>query len=219
MNTIFNKKNGYYDLSQPIENGMTCFPGDPRPKINPQAGSEPWKVSELMLGTHTGTHIDSASHFIPKGKTIDQYPIGRFILPGLMVDSHPLSTCEPIWGEKLDEALSILPKGGGIIIRTGWDIYWRQEQYLEHPYLTEEAAERLVTAGVSLIGVDALNVDSTVNESSIVHDILLGNDVLIVENLANLNQLTPVRLYQFLFVPLRLKGLDGSPIRAIAWEV
>jgi kynurenine formamidase len=47
---------------------------------------------------------------------------------------------------------------------------------------------------------------------------LLGNDALIVENLARLDQLTPGKLYHFSFLPLALTGLDGSPIRAVAWS-
>ena len=51
------------------------------------------------------------------------------------------------------------------------------------------------------------------------HEILLGSDVLVVENLRGLDRLESGRLYRFAFLPLRLTGLDGSPVRAVAWEV
>ena len=88
--------------------------------------------------------------------------------------------------------------------------------------------------GVSLVRTDALNVDPTYHDSRDpdpaakalpdedaygypVHDILLGNDILIVENLCNLDHIKPVKgLYSFL--PLKLKGSDGSPIRAVFME-
>src|SRR5260221_10362828 len=60
----------YFDLSQQIENGMTYFPGDPEPHIEPADTTPPWRVTHLHIGTHMGTHIDAASHFIPHGKTI-----------------------------------------------------------------------------------------------------------------------------------------------------
>ena len=47
---------------------------------------------------------------------------------------------------------------------------------------------------------------------------LFVNDVLIVENLTRLHQLSPGFVYQFSFLPLALSGLDGSPVRAIAWH-
>ena len=85
------------------------------------------------------------------------------------------------------------------------------------------------------MGVDALNVDPTYREVSgldelaadlpdeieygyPVHDILLGNDILIVENLCNLDKIKPVRgLYSFL--PLKLGESDGSPIRAVFLDI
>jgi kynurenine formamidase len=88
-----------------------------------------------------------------------------------------------------------------------------------------------VKLGVTLVGIDALNIDPTYQEITDpempandlpdeneygypVHDILLGNDILIVENLCNLDQITQIKgIYSFL--PLKLKDSDGSPIRAV----
>ncbi len=209
----------FIDLSHFIENGMAYFPGDPEPRISPAQGvAAPWRVSELILGSHTGTHMDAASHYFPNGKTIDQYPVRRFILPGMVIDPSPaLAENEPITRQMVEGKLTDLPKGGAIIIRTGWDRYWGEELYYRHPYLTAETARILAGAGASLVGIDALNVDSTVDESDPVHEILLGSDVLIVENLAHLHQLSSSRLNHFAFLPLYFKNLDGSPVRAVAW--
>jgi len=209
-----------YDLSHKIENGMTFFPGDPRPRIVPcTAAPSPWAVSELHLGTHTGTHIDAASHFVSGGKTIDQYPLERFVLPGIVVSLLGLGDDQPVEMELLKNVLSILPKGGAIVIRTDWDQFWGTDRYMRNPYLTPEAARDIVSAGAGLVGIDALNVDSTSHETCHAHDILLGNDVLIVENITGLSQLQPGRTVQFAFLPLLLTHLDGSPVRAVAWEM
>jgi arylformamidase len=208
----------YFDLSQPVESGMTIFPGDPLPVIQPAMGmTAPWQVSELHLGTHTGTHIDSASHYIPNGKTIDQYPMERFILPGVVIAPPDLSEDQPIYVELIAGELKKIPKGGAVIIQTKWDQYWKTDRYLRHPNLSAEAAARLAQAGASLVGIDALNVDSTVQSTNHVHQILLEKDILIVENLAHLTRLQPGRLYQFSFLPIYLPEMDGSPIRAVAW--
>lgn len=208
----------YLDLSHRIENGMTFFPGDPEPRINAATATGPWRVSELEIGTHTGTHIDAASHFYPDGKTIDQYAVGRFIVPAAVAMALDLGENEAIEPSLLADALTRVPKGGGLLIRTDWDEYWGTDSYMRHPYITPQAADAIVDAGIDLVGIDALNVDSTVDGSDRVHEILLGSDVLIVENLRGLIQLEPSTVYQLSVLPLLLPGLDGSPIRAVAWE-
>ena len=63
----------FFDLTVPIENGMTFYPGDPEPRIARAHVEPPWTVSELRLGTHTGTHIDAARHYAPAATPIDAY--------------------------------------------------------------------------------------------------------------------------------------------------
>jgi arylformamidase len=209
----------YFDLSQTIENSMTYYPGDPKPEIFPVKGQpEPWRVSELHIGSHTGTHIDAASHYIEQGWTIDQYPLERFLVPGIVVPLDGLLADEAIESSRIDAYLERLPEGGAIVIRTGWDRYWKQELYLRHPYLAPTSAKSLAKAGIGLLGIDALNVDSTFQETKHAHEILLGKNILIVENLKGLNQLQVGEIYQFSFLPLALHELDGSPVRAVAWK-
>ncbi len=51
----------FFDLSQPLESGMTIFPGDPEIHLQMAQGAvEPWRVTALQLGTHSGTHIDAS---------------------------------------------------------------------------------------------------------------------------------------------------------------
>lgn len=208
----------YIDLSQPLENGMAYFPGDPEPRIQPADTTPPWQVTQLTIGTHLGTHIDAASHFIPRGKTISEYPPERFLLPGIVVPVLGRNDDEPIGPDALADHLTTFPAGGALLIHMGWDRYWKTERYLRHPYLLREAAQVLIDKGVGIVGIDALNVDSTAQETDHAHAVLLENDVLIVENLTRLDQLVPGVVYQFSFLPLALSGLDGSPIRAIAWH-
>jgi arylformamidase len=207
------------DLSQPIQNGMTFFPGDPKPEIQPAEGAmTPWKVSDLRLGTHTGTHIDAASHFIPEGKTIDQYPVDRFLPTGMVISLPGLRDDQEISGEEIILRGEKFPPGGALLIQTYWNRYWNTARYLHHPFLSEQAVRCLMELQPSLVGIDALNVDSTDRSTDHVHRLLLGKDILIVENLTHLEKLKAGRLYQFSFLPLHLKSLDGSPIRAVAWS-
>jgi len=47
--------------------------------------------------------------------------------------------------------------------------------------------------------------------------ILLGKDVILVEQVDNLDQIRKKEVY-FMALPLRIKGLDSSPVRAIVIE-
>lgn len=209
----------FFNLSQLVENGMVYYPGDPQPEIRPAQGTTPpWRVTELHIGTHTGTHIDASSHYYEKGMTIDQYPVERFVLPGICLSIDGLNPGEAIERDRLEAFLPLIPKGGAAVIRTGWDRYWGQELYFRHPYLAPSAAQSLAAAGGSLVGIDALNVDSTAQGTEAVHEILLTRNILIVENLKGLDQLVPGEEIQFSFLPLLLSGLDGSPVRAVAWK-
>lgn len=208
----------YFDLSQPIQPGMTIYPGDPVPSFGPAEGVEPpWQVTDLHIGTHTGTHIDSVSHYFPTGKNVDEYPISRFILAGIVLMFPGLAEDQAITEEQISDGLQNLPEGGALLIQTGWDRYWNTDIYFRHPYLSPEAVQRVISSKASLVGIDALNVDSSVQGTTHVHHLLLEKEILIVENLANLSQLQPGKVHQFSFLPLRLAGLDGSPIRAVAW--
>lgn len=210
----------FFDLSQRIENGMSFFPGDPQPLIEPAAqASPPWQVSELKIGSHTGTHIDAASHFIPGGKSIDQYTPERFILPGIIIPLPDLVNDQSIELHLLEDYLPRVPEGGAVLIQTKWDHFWKTPQYESHPYLSESASRALIAAGSSLVGIDALNVDSTVQGTHHVHQLLLSRDILIVENLTGLSQLQSGKLFQFSFLPLLISGSDGAPVRAVAWEI
>lgn len=209
----------FYDLSHAVENGMTYFPGDPLPVIRLADGAmPPWRVTSLQIGSHTGTHIDASTHYFEQGKSIDQYPLERFIIDGICVSVEGLSADQPITLELLGKSLSSLKKGGAVVIRTGWDRFWGQELYLHHPYLSMEVVHSLKDQGAGLVGIDALNVDSTTYGSEHAHQVFLGSEILIVENLRGLDRLETSAEYHFSFLPLRLAGLDGSPIRAVAWR-
>ena len=203
------------DLSHPLRTGMPVFPQDPEVVLDPAAGPAPWRVTRLGMGTHSGTHIDAASHYVPGGTTIDGYPLERFVLPAHVV---PVDAGEGEAIERLALAAALPDEleGAAVLLHTGWDAYWGDPRALRHPFLSEAAAEDLVARGAGLVGTDALNVDATEGGSTHAHAVLLGADVLIVENLTGLAALQPGRLYTCAFVPLRLEGADGSPIRAYA---
>src|SRR5437762_13877585 len=142
----------YFDLSHSVENGMTFFPDDPEPSFVPANMAPPWRVTQLSIGTHTGTHVDAPAHFIPHGKTIDQYPLERFFVSGIVVPALGCTGDEAIGVDVFAGYLAMLPTCGAVLVQTGWDSYWGDERYMCHPYLSPEAAELMVGNGIGVVG-------------------------------------------------------------------
>lgn len=222
----------FRDLSRPIETGMPTYPGDPAVTLSPDAthGADGYATSELRTGTHAGTHVDAPRHTLPDGDAIDEQGVGRFAFDARLVDTRPLEPREPIGPAALPDPDDLDGDVDLLVLRTGWASHWGTDRYRDHPYLTAAAAERCAAAGVG-VGLDAFGPDPTPaaggdeGESTRVdepdgtpaHDALLSDSLPIVENLRGLDRLPErFRLYAF---PLRLRGADGSPVRAVAeWE-
>jgi len=222
------------DLSHTIHDDIQIYPGDPA-VISIRRGLTHEKdychVDVLTLGSHTGTHIDAPYHFLKEGKKIDELPVERFVGEGVLVDVSGKTDRALIGPEDVEPHQNEIANGNFVIFRTGRDKFFGNSRYYRHPYLSPEGARLLVKLGVTLVGIDALNIDPTYQEVTDlempandlpdeneygypVHDILLGNDILIVENLCNLDKITQIKgIYSFL--PLKLKDSDGSPIRAV----
>ena len=207
-----------FDLTQPLTGDVPRFPGDPAVDVAPLPGLAPWQVSRIAMGTHSGTHMDAPCHRFPGGKGIGAYGPERLVGTGVVVDASGLRDDEAIPVAMLADVASSMAPRSFVVIRTGWDQFWGEDRYFRHPYLSPELAEALVGLDAGLVAIDALSVDSTVAAGSRAHEILLGADVLIAENLRGLSALVPGRPYRFAFLPLSLGPADGSPARVVAWE-
>lgn len=211
----------YRDLSHPIESGMTTFPGDPTVTITPAASIDEDGVSvhELRCGSHTGTHIDAPCHTESGGETLEDRAIGEYAFDARLVDATPCEPREPIDEDRLPS--DIADEVDLVVVRTGWDDHWNAESYLDHPYLTPDAAKHLREADCG-VAVDALNPDPSPTGNATadepdgfpVHGILLGDDLPILENLTGLDGL-PERFTLYAF-PLPIVDGDGAPVRAVA---
>lgn len=208
------------DLSHTIKTGMQIYPGDPNVAIEKALTHENdyCHVDRLLLGTHTGTHIDAPLHFLSGGKRITEFPVNKFIGKGVLIDVRGKSENEPITLKDILPYESQFEEGCFAILMTGWSAYFGTEKYEKHPFLSKEGAQFFVSKGVSIVGLDALNIDSTVSEVWDSHSTLLSSDILIVENLNNLTAVDASKRYYYNFLPLKLNDTDGSPIRAIAME-
>ncbi len=200
-----------YDISQTLREGIAVWPGDPelrrRAVLRIREG-ESSNVSAFEMGTHTGTHIDAPLHLDDSGTDAANVPLQCFIGPvrvfavaaGECIRSAELSTLD--W-HGVERALFKTPNGGASA----------ESFNPSFVYLAEDAAEFLIKKNILLVGTDAPSVDSFASQDLPVHRMLLGNGVAILEN-AQLGRVPPGD-YELSCLPLKLEGLDGSPVRAI----
>ncbi|KAI0764369.1 putative cyclase [Trametes elegans] len=181
-------------------------------------------VHTLTLGTHTGTHIDAPYHFFLDGTTVDCLDLSLLsAAPAVVADLRHKEAHERIMWDDLASAVEELKRRRArvLLLCTGWSRFWSTPEYCTHPYLDGDAARSLLSAGVRVLGMDALSPDKVTpaEEYAEVHRIILGSGGIIVENLTHLGELvnrgwTHVAVS---LLPLNLGGCDGSPIRAVAW--
>ena len=202
------------DLSHPLRNGQSSFPGDPALSIAAHCTTQMEQrcnVSRLELSSHQGTHLDAMFHFVEAGKTLDQMPLDWFY-GAARVLHLPKNAGEEITVEDFLPHEKYLVPDAKIIYETGWHRrFGRDDYFVDFPSLTQDAARFLASKKLRLLGMDT---PTPSREAYEVHHILLGAEIVIVESLANLDQAPD----EFIFVgfPLNLEGRDGCPIRAVA---
>lgn len=212
---------GVIDLSHSLENSMQIYPGDPTFTCKPQLSldKDGCNVQGISLGSHTGTHVDAPYHFFADGMKIDEIPLTSFIGQGLIVNLTTKKAREAIVWDDLSPYSSQMREGVILLIYTGWSTYWNTPKYYDHPFLSLDAAQRIMATGLRVVAVDALSPDETHVDGSEgkydAHNVVLGAGGLIAENLTNLEVLIGKDVIISL-VPLKIKGSDGSPIRAFA---
>jgi arylformamidase len=207
---------GVIDVSLTVGPDMLVWPGDPSVEVVPRrriAAGDPANVSELRMGTHTGTHVDPPNHFIEGAGGIDSVPLDVLVGEAFVVDAGHLD--RPI--EIADMENLQIPDGAQrVLLRTANSDLWRQER-VEFPptyaCLTPGAARWVVDRDIKLIGVDFLSVEQKGAEGHPTHHTLLENGVVIIEGL-NLGDVEPGG-YTLVCLPLRVKDGDGGPARAV----
>ena len=207
------------DLSHPIEDGMPVYPGDPGVHIAPALtlDADGVAVTEVRMGSHTGTHVDAPSHTVAGGRTMADVGLEELVGEAIVIRVPGLAEHE-VYGWSRLNAAGELPDGLPpiVIVDTGWARWFRDERRTRHPAISADAARELVKRGMRVLAVDTLSPDLTdaATGNFPVHEAVLGADRLIVENVCGLDDLPAhVRVG---FFPLRLTG-DGAPVRAVAF--
>lgn len=208
------------DLSHPIHDGMVTYPGLPGPALRTHLSREEsrqmyaegteFHIGAIDMVANTGTYLDAPFHRYADGVDIASLPLERLVgVPGVVVDAT-----EPAIGPDVFAATDV--RGKAVLIRTGWDGRFGQDDYLgEHPHVTEEGARSLVDGGAMLVGIDSANIDDTSAGLRPAHNMLLAAGIPVVEHLTRLDQLGD-ESFEFFAIPAPFVGLGTFPVRAVA---
>lgn len=200
------------DISQPVDRSIGVWPGD-----TPFFAEFTWdmatgsscNVSRVETSPHNGTHADAPLHFRRGGRGIGEVGLDAYLGPCVVIDGPREGTVGPEFFAGID--LANTPR---ILVRT------RQEEITEFRRdfvsLSPEAARWLADHGARLIGLDTPSMDPFESKTMDAHHALLAAEVAILENLV-LSHVEPGE-YELIALPLRWRGLDASPVRAVLRE-
>lgn len=206
----------WIDLTHTLHENMPLYPGTDKPTFEafgPKA-DDGFQITWYKLQSHMGTHMDAPTHYFRSGPSLDQLDVSAFIGNAVKIDVRHIT--------QNIEISDLLPYEQAIrdtkfvMLWSGWDQYYGTENYLQNfPTLSVEAAQWLVTTGTTGLVMDMISADPVSSTEFEIHQILLSNNLLIVENLKNLCDL-PRPICELFMLPLKYLNADGAPIRAVA---
>ncbi len=201
------------DISLPLTVEMPVWPGSPNFEITQVASLQKDGCNEtkLMLGSHTGTHIDAPYHFIEGGVTVDCLSLDALVGRAYVLECTGVKEITSDVLQSLNvptDVERLLLKTDNSELRTSAD----HNFYEDFAALTADGAQWVVSRGIKLVGIDYLSIQRFY-DSNATHEILLEAGVVILEglNLAEVSQ----GFFDLTCLPLNIVGAEGAPARAI----
>lgn len=178
-------------------------------------------MHDVYLWSHSGTHVEVARHFYADGRDTAGYPPDTFVGPAIRLDFRHKQVNEPITLADIQAAGEVQERDI-VILWEGRDGQYRTPTSHQRPYLAEDAAAWLaLEKRIKLLGTDSsgFEVRGPRSGDHPNHHLFFRADVDIpvIECLRNLDQIGNQRFF-FVGLPIPCRGLDASPIRAIAIE-
>jgi len=204
------------DLSHTITTDMPVYTGTEPPRITDACSiaRDGYREKALSIYSHTGTHIDAPAHILEKGSTLDTLPVDHFYGKATVLDVSHISGPDIT----IDCINLMVSKTcvDFVIFYTGWYHKWGTPAFFKgFPAPSSETAKYLAGLGIKGVGTDAISIDRACATDFTIHEILLQNKIVIIENLTNLFNLSG-ELFTLCCWPLKIAGADGAPVRAVA---
>ncbi|MEM6528904.1 MAG: cyclase family protein [Chloroflexota bacterium] len=175
-------------------------------------GLAEFEITELNMHTSIGTYLDAPFHRFRDGRDVSQLRLDELILEGVCIDARNMSSWQAF---DLNQLPDVDMVGKAVLFCFGWDTHWGDETYFSYPFLSLEVLRELIRRGVSMVGVDTVNIDDSRDLNRPAHTLLLRDEIFIVENLTNLEPLIG-KSFRFFAVPIKVRGGAAMNIRAFA---
>ena len=199
------------DISRTLYSSMAVWPGAApfrRKILYCFDNGDGHEESSFSMNIHTGTHLDRPSHFVRKGASMDTFDLRSGVGRCRVVACGDRGVIDLSFVESLDVKCN-----ERILFQTRNSLSLT-ESFDEHfVALSSEAAEFLAERRIRLVGVDGPSVQLFHDTSAHTHEVLLGADVVVIENLILKD--VPVGEYGLLALPLKIAGAEGAPLRAV----
>lgn len=159
---------------------------------------KPYYITKIVIGAHTGTHVDAPMHVKEDGDSIDRIP-NEFIGPSVIIDVN-----DSLDENNLNNKLLKVNQNSIIVIR-GKSDYKISDEFRKQII---RSRPRIVVFG------DCVNVDGV--EDTIQY---LSNDIPMVMG-ANQSAVDTLNDGDIIFVmPLKYKGIEAAPVRMFALKL
>lgn len=201
----------FIDLSREIVDSMPVYPHDGPVRLyqNKHLAKDSYNAFRLETDMHSGTHIDAPMHMIDSKIYISEIPLERFAGKGCLLDGR---------GENIivykKEYRDIVAENDIVLMYTNHDSKYGQEDYFKsHPILHEDLADFFIEKNIKMLGIDSPSPDVY---PFVIHKKLLGNNILLIENLTNLAKLKDIKSFHVFAFPLKIKA-EASVARVLAY--
>ncbi len=155
---------------------------------------------DLTIMSHAGSHIETPSHYQNgKGMNIASYPAETFIGAAVLVDVTHRTPRGSVTVQDLEDATDGDVRPGDILI------VWGRYKPEDRPRINLPAAHWIVDHRVKMIGFDS--VDGIDDDA---HDVILGNNIPMLEDIVNLQEVRGKRVF-LVALPLPIEGLELLP--------
>ena len=189
-------------------------------------------LRRFSMSEHAGTHLSAPASFHPGGRTVDQYAPGELVKPAVVIDARQQCRNNRDYALTPDDLRpwesrhGEVPPGALALLLTGWPERWHDPAdylgaddagTLHFPGFGPEAAALLVNERqVSGLGTDTAGVEPGADSAFAVSRLALARNLLVLQNLANLDNLPPTGAALVIGI-LRLEGGSGSPAAVTAF--
>ncbi len=219
------------DLTYPLHADFPTFSGEAQFSMEAQAthAGDGYADFNLMMGEHTGTHIDAPLHFSADGLSVDALEPRHLITPLVVIDirakaeHNPDAQLTPDDIRAFTKRFGDIPLYASVVMRSGWQRFMGTGRYRgfdgtsqHYPGFHVEAVEMLIEDGnAASIGVDTLSLDYGATTDFATHRAWLPSGRFGIENLANLDAVPEHGAQIFIGAP-KHQGGSGGPARILA---